>query len=122
MELFTLDWTLSRKLRIPAISRLQKVHNVDVALQVLKDKGVDLKDEHGEWALFLDDKYVAIPNETVDNLKKKALWICLYFLEGANIDSRDIVDGHREKTLNLLWKIIFAFQVSARAVYHIAQH
>uniref|UniRef100_A0A673LLS7 Abnormal spindle microtubule assembly n=1 Tax=Sinocyclocheilus rhinocerous TaxID=307959 RepID=A0A673LLS7_9TELE len=77
MELFTLDWTLSRKLRIPAISRLQKVHNVDVALQVLKDKGVDLKDEHG-----------------------------------ANIDSRDIVDGHREKTLNLLWKIIFAFQVS----------
>uniref|UniRef100_A0A672R886 Abnormal spindle microtubule assembly n=1 Tax=Sinocyclocheilus grahami TaxID=75366 RepID=A0A672R886_SINGR len=79
MELFTLDWTLSRKLRIPAISRLQKVHNVDVALQVLKDKGVDLKDEHG-----------------------------------ANIDSRDIVDGHREKTLNLLWKIIFAFQVSTR--------
>ncbi|XP_016356184.1 abnormal spindle-like microcephaly-associated protein homolog [Sinocyclocheilus anshuiensis] len=76
MELFTLDWTLSRKLRIPAISRLQKVHNVDVALQVLKDKGVDLRDEHG-----------------------------------ANIDSRDIVDGHREKTLNLLWKIIFAFQV-----------
>uniref|UniRef100_A0A672PJ34 Abnormal spindle-like microcephaly-associated protein homolog n=1 Tax=Sinocyclocheilus grahami TaxID=75366 RepID=A0A672PJ34_SINGR len=79
MELFTLDWTLSRKLRIPAISRLQKVHNVDVALQVLKDKGVDLRDEHG-----------------------------------ANIDSRDIVDGHREKTLNLLWKIIFAFQVSTR--------
>uniref|UniRef100_A0A8C1ZHK3 Abnormal spindle microtubule assembly n=1 Tax=Cyprinus carpio TaxID=7962 RepID=A0A8C1ZHK3_CYPCA len=76
MELFTLDWTLSRKLRIPAISRLQKVHNVDVALQVLKNKGVDLRDEHG-----------------------------------ANIDSRDIVDGHREKTLNLLWKIIFAFQV-----------
>ncbi|XP_073669678.1 abnormal spindle-like microcephaly-associated protein isoform X2 [Paramisgurnus dabryanus] len=76
MELFTLDWTLSRKLRIPAISRLQKVHNVDVALQVLKDKGVDLRDEHG-----------------------------------ATIDSRDIVDGHREKTLNLLWKIIFTFQV-----------
>lgn len=49
MELFTLDWTLSRKLRIPAISRLQKVHNVDVALQVLKDKGVDLRDEHGEF-------------------------------------------------------------------------
>uniref|UniRef100_A0A8C1KKD0 Abnormal spindle microtubule assembly n=1 Tax=Cyprinus carpio TaxID=7962 RepID=A0A8C1KKD0_CYPCA len=79
MELFTLDWTLSRNLRIPAISRLQKVHNVDVALQVLKNKGVDLRDEHG-----------------------------------ANIDSRDIVDGHREKTLNLLWKIIFAFQVSTR--------
>lgn len=47
MEVFTQDWSLSRKLRMPAISRLQKVHNVDVALQVLRDKGGDLKDEHG---------------------------------------------------------------------------
>ncbi|XP_069050242.1 abnormal spindle-like microcephaly-associated protein [Lepisosteus oculatus] len=76
MELFTQDWSLSRKLRVPAISRLQKIHNVDVALQVLKARGVDLNDEHG-----------------------------------ATIDSRDIVDGHREKTLTLLWTIIFAFQV-----------
>ncbi|KAI4876255.1 hypothetical protein NFI96_005175 [Prochilodus magdalenae] len=76
MELFTQDWSLSCKLRMPAISRLQKVHNVDIALQALKEKGVSLKDERG----------------TV-------------------IDSRDIVDGHREKTLNLLWKIIFTFQV-----------
>uniref|UniRef100_A0A3Q3VME9 Calponin-homology (CH) domain-containing protein n=1 Tax=Mola mola TaxID=94237 RepID=A0A3Q3VME9_MOLML len=76
MELLTHDWSLSAKLRLPAISRLQKVHNVDVALQMLKSKGVDLKDEHG-----------------------------------SNIDSRDIADGHREKTLSLLWKIIFAFHV-----------
>ncbi|XP_068445776.1 abnormal spindle-like microcephaly-associated protein [Clinocottus analis] len=76
MELLVQDWSLSAKLRLPAISRLQKVHNVDVALQVLKSKGVELKDEHG-----------------------------------SNIDSRDIVDGHREKTLSLLWKIIFAFHV-----------
>uniref|UniRef100_A0A8C8MGX5 Calponin-homology (CH) domain-containing protein n=1 Tax=Oncorhynchus tshawytscha TaxID=74940 RepID=A0A8C8MGX5_ONCTS len=76
MELFIQDWSLSRKLRMPAISRLQKVHNVDIALQVLRARGVDLKDEHD-----------------------------------AVIDSRDIVDGHREKTLSLLWKIIFAFQV-----------
>ncbi|XP_039984243.1 abnormal spindle-like microcephaly-associated protein isoform X1 [Xiphias gladius] len=78
MELLIQDWSLSAKLRLPAISRLQKVHNVDVALQVLKSKGVDLKDEHG-----------------------------------CAIDSRDIVDGHREKTLSLLWKIIFAFHVEA---------
>ncbi|KAJ7986238.1 hypothetical protein DPEC_G00337880 [Dallia pectoralis] len=76
MELFIQDWSLSRKLRIPTISRLQKIHNVDIALQVLRSRGVDLKDEHG-----------------------------------AVIDSRDIVDGHREKTLSLLWKIIFTFQV-----------
>ncbi|XP_030584053.1 abnormal spindle-like microcephaly-associated protein isoform X2 [Archocentrus centrarchus] len=76
MELLAQDWSLSVKLRLPAISRLQKVHNVDIALQVLKSKGIDLKDEHG-----------------------------------STTDSRDIVDGHREKTLSLLWKIIFAFHV-----------
>ncbi|XP_031725631.1 abnormal spindle-like microcephaly-associated protein [Anarrhichthys ocellatus] len=76
MELLIQDWSLSAKLRLPTVSRLQKVHNVDMALQVLKSKGVDLNDEHG-----------------------------------SDIDSRDIVDGHREKTLSLLWKIIFAFHV-----------
>ncbi|KAM7387713.1 hypothetical protein PAMP_023934 [Pampus punctatissimus] len=76
MELLVQEWSLSAKLRLPAISRLQKVHNVDIALKVLKSKGVDLKDEHGSI-----------------------------------IDSRDIVDGHREKTLSLLWKIIFTFHV-----------
>ncbi|GCB61743.1 hypothetical protein scyTo_0007102 [Scyliorhinus torazame] len=76
VELLTRNWKLSKQLRTPAISRLQKLHNVDVALSVLKTRGVDLKDEKG-------------------NL----------------IDSRDIVDGHREKTLALLWRIIFAFQV-----------
>uniref|UniRef100_A0A665T6B6 Abnormal spindle microtubule assembly n=2 Tax=Echeneis naucrates TaxID=173247 RepID=A0A665T6B6_ECHNA len=76
MELLIQDWGLSAKLRLPAISRLQKVHNVDIALQVLKSKGVDLRDEHG-----------------------------------STVESRDIVDGHREKTLSLLWKIIFTFHV-----------
>ncbi|XP_051929492.1 abnormal spindle-like microcephaly-associated protein homolog [Hippocampus zosterae] len=76
MELLIKQWGLSAKLRLPAISRLQKIHNVDIAMQVLKIRGVDLKDEHGSV-----------------------------------IDSRDIVDGHREKTLSLLWKIIFSFQV-----------
>ncbi|XP_058890747.1 abnormal spindle-like microcephaly-associated protein isoform X2 [Acipenser ruthenus] len=76
MELFTQNWSLSSKLRVPAISRLQKMHNVEVALQVLSARGVKLNDEHG-----------------------------------SKIDSRDIVDGHREKTLTLLWRIIFTFQI-----------
>ncbi|KAM9849238.1 abnormal spindle-like microcephaly-associated protein [Aulostomus maculatus] len=76
MELLAQQWDLSAKLRLPAISRLQKVHNVDITFQVLKSKGVNLRDEHGSI-----------------------------------IESRDIVDGHREKTLSLLWKLIFAFQV-----------
>lgn len=53
MELFLQDWSLSRRLRLPAISRLQKVHNVDIAFQVLKAKGVDLRDEHGRHLFCL---------------------------------------------------------------------
>lgn len=53
MEVFTQDWSLSSKLRMPVISRLQKVHNVDIALQVLREKGVDLRDEHGTFELLL---------------------------------------------------------------------
>uniref|UniRef100_A0A287CTE6 Assembly factor for spindle microtubules n=1 Tax=Ictidomys tridecemlineatus TaxID=43179 RepID=A0A287CTE6_ICTTR len=76
MELLTHNWNLSKKLRIPAISRLQKMHNVDIVLQILKSRGIQLSDEHGNSIL-----------------------------------SKDIVDRHREKTLALLWKIVFAFQV-----------
>ncbi|XP_032173638.1 abnormal spindle-like microcephaly-associated protein isoform X3 [Mustela erminea] len=76
MELLTRDWNLSKKLRIPAISRLQKMHNVDIVLQILRSQGIQLNDEHGNTIL-----------------------------------SKDIVDRHREKTLALLWKIAFAFQV-----------
>ncbi|XP_059002098.1 abnormal spindle-like microcephaly-associated protein isoform X2 [Mustela lutreola] len=76
MELLTRDWNLSKKLRIPAISRLQKMHNVDIVLQILRSQGIQLNDEHGNTIL-----------------------------------SKDIVDRHREKTLTLLWKIAFAFQV-----------
>lgn len=35
----------------------------------------------------------------------------LLLFPGSNIESKDIVDGHREKTLGLLWKIMFAFHV-----------
>lgn len=43
------------------------------------------------------------------NIHPASLLVSLF--SGSTIDSRDIVDGHREKTLSLLWKIIFAFQV-----------
>ncbi|XP_052056737.1 abnormal spindle-like microcephaly-associated protein [Apodemus sylvaticus] len=76
LELLTQNWSLSGKLRIPAVSRVQKMHNVDLVLQVLRSRDVPLTDEHGSAIL-----------------------------------SKDIVDRHREKTLALLWKIAFAFQV-----------
>lgn len=48
MELLTQNWNLSKRLRIPAISRTQKMHNVDIVLQVLQSRGVQLTDEHGK--------------------------------------------------------------------------
>ena len=31
---------------------------------------------------------------------------------GGKVEARDIVDGHRQKTLQLLWALIFVFKVS----------
>jgi len=33
------------------------------------------------------------------------------FVPGHKLESRDIVDGHRQKTLQLLWTLIFVFKV-----------
>jgi len=65
--------TINSNMRVPAVSRLQKVHNTDVALAAYKEGGLD------------------IPN---------------------SIAAKDIVDGHREKTLTLLWTIIFGYQLN----------
>ncbi|XP_042887718.1 abnormal spindle-like microcephaly-associated protein homolog isoform X2 [Penaeus japonicus] len=74
MEMLTKNFKLSPKMRVPAISRLQKVHNTDVAIIALEQAGCS-----GVRAKF---------------------------------PSKDIVDGHKEQTLALLWTIIFRFQVS----------
>ncbi|XP_012279874.1 protein abnormal spindle isoform X2 [Orussus abietinus] len=71
MELITGQRNLTSRCRVPAISRLQKVHNVDVALTELIRAG--------------------------------------YTLTG-DIDAKSVADGHREKTLSLLWQIIYKFQ------------
>lgn len=34
-------------------------------------------------------------------------------MAGRKLESRDIVDGHRQKTLQLLWTLIFVFKVIA---------
>ncbi|XP_070257559.1 abnormal spindle-like microcephaly-associated protein [Myotis yumanensis] len=54
MELLTRNWDLSKQLRIPAISRLQKMHNVELALQALRSRGVLLQDEQGGAILAKD--------------------------------------------------------------------
>ncbi|KAK7095184.1 hypothetical protein V1264_006629 [Littorina saxatilis] len=72
------DWSFASSLRAPAISRLQKIHNVELVFKQLTQRGFDL------------------------NTAK-----------GGTLNARDIVDGHREKTLAFLWKLIFLFQTMA---------
>lgn len=44
--------------------------------------------------------------------EKNVLNSTLYaFISAKKVTSRDIVDGHREKTLHLLWTIILKYQV-----------
>ena len=42
LELLSGDWTLSGQLRVPAISRMQKVHNVGVTFAALTKTGADM--------------------------------------------------------------------------------
>ncbi|KAK7871478.1 hypothetical protein R5R35_010855 [Gryllus longicercus] len=67
-----LQESLSPSLHTPAISKLQKMHNVKLALTALSKAG---------------------------------------HLEG-DITAENIVEGHREKTMSLLWQIIYKFQLS----------
>ena len=59
-------------LRVPAVSRLQKVHNVKIALEALVQRGLT-------------------------GLKRCD--------RGQAVGSDDIVDGHREKTVAILWEV-----------------
>ncbi|KDO23397.1 hypothetical protein SPRG_11489 [Saprolegnia parasitica CBS 223.65] len=78
---------LSPQLRLPAVSRLQKVHNVKVALSFLE--------EHCQLQLNAVESSCAVTN-----------------YQPTTIGPKDIVDGHREKTLALLWKLISHFKIS----------
>ncbi|KAG7189703.1 hypothetical protein KM043_017371 [Ampulex compressa] len=71
MELITGARDLTQRCRVPSISRLQKVHNVNVALNAL---------------------------------------LCCGFELSRDIDAKNIADGHREKTLSLLWQIVYKYQ------------
>lgn len=73
MEILTKNHKITESLRLPASTRMQKLHNVGVALKAL-------------------EKSAAGPPPEKPTPK-------------------DIVDGHLQKTLDLLWHVIFGFQI-----------
>ena len=72
--------SLSEQLRVPAISRLQKIHNVTIVMQALASHATFLLDGCTTKDKFLNDV-------------------------------KHIVDGDRDATLLLLWKIMYAFEL-----------
>ena len=73
MEILTKNRKLTESLRLPASTRMQKLHNVGVALKALEHSAAGPPPEKPT--------------------------------------SKDIVDGHLQKTLDLLWHVIFGFQI-----------
>lgn len=43
LDLLEENLAMKRNLRVPAISRLQKIHNMDVVFTILKDIGIDME-------------------------------------------------------------------------------
>ncbi|KAL4139129.1 hypothetical protein PRIC2_002627 [Phytophthora ramorum] len=104
---------LSSFLRVPALSRLQKVHNVEICLHFLQDKcGASVLDnlksnnDKGEQKHRLNGR-VRVSSSGFAGLRSK---VDEKMVENL---AKDIVNGHREKTLALLWKLISSFQLQS---------
>ena len=79
-------------LRVPAVSRLQKLHNVGVALQTLR--------ERHEEALLHKKKESGPAFDTAHSVIH-------------SVTAKDIVDGFRGKTLSLLWHLVSTYALDA---------
>ena len=84
VELLTNSYSLSDQLRVPAVSRLQKLHNVSTVL----------KKVHRATG----PTYSCATIEAVEG-------------PDFNQEAKFIVDGHRDKTLLVLWKILYGFEL-----------
>ncbi|RLN46849.1 hypothetical protein BBJ29_005821 [Phytophthora kernoviae] len=104
---------LSTYLRVPALSRLQKVHNVEICLHFLQDKcGSSVLDNIKSNGGKTDKKRrlsgrVRVSSSGFAGLRNK---VDEKMVENL---AKDIVNGHREKTLALLWKLISSFQLQS---------
>lgn len=103
--------SLSSFLRVPALSRLQKVHNVEICLHFLQEKcGRDVLEsiKAGSGGGIFDVGGRLTNSSTgFASLRQKEDEKMVGKL------AKDIVDGHREKTLALLWKLISCFQLQS---------
>ena len=84
VELLTNSYSLSDQLRVPAVSRLQKLHNVSLVLRKIHRA--------------TGPTYSCATVEVVEG-------------PDFNQEAKYIVDGHRDKTLLVLWNVLFGFEL-----------
>ena len=98
--------SLCKQLRLPAETMSQKLYNVGVALEALKEAGVSLHDflsNRAEESVQLDD--MGASSASIVGLPKTSR------ISKHVIEAKDIVGGNRQRTLGLLWKIISHWQI-----------
>jgi len=59
--------------------------------------------------------FALLDNVCLENSRNRGVLI----VSGHKLESRDIVDGHRQKTLQLLWTLIFVFQVITALLFSV---
>lgn len=116
LDLLEENLAIKRNLRVPAISRLQKIHNIDVVFTILKDIGIDMEKDGTFSFLCLVDFHSNFA--IYENVFDPTLYA---FISAKKVTSRDVVDGHREKTLHLLWTIILKYQVGSWFFFFISK-
>lgn len=97
---------LASFLRVPALSRLQKVHNVEICLHFLQETC-------GQDALE-SVKRATTATTTMSGRRASVAFARLQSQADEKLVeklAKDVVDGHREKTLALLWTLLSCFQL-----------
>jgi abnormal spindle-like microcephaly-associated protein len=85
-------------MRAPAVSRMQKIHNVDVALTVCL------------CMCIFQCRSSSFPPSPFSSCSTRPHTLQKHGCP-STVQAKDIVEGHRERTLALLWQIISVFQV-----------
>ncbi|CEG49272.1 Microtubule-associated protein Asp [Plasmopara halstedii] len=105
--------SLSTFLRVPALSLLQKTHNVEICLHYLQDKcGTSIFDTLYSSDSKMDEKLkingrVRVSASGFAGLQSRVNEQMVKSL------AKEIVSGHREKILALLWLLISCFQLQS---------
>ena len=137
MELLTHTGGLSESLRVPAVSRLQKLHNVSLVYKRMQESNIGGGKCNRMLLIIIS---ISLINRYFDVYDYQLSHCCnlytiCFFLRlklsirlinldpsqilfltslatvDCNQEAKNIVDGNRDRTLFLLWQILFAFEL-----------